>query len=130
MISSEAHLRQEEGRGQAASNLEHQPQDRPYAHTNAADQALTPVEKCLVPMVLQSQDGSLGLTEPNPDCGPLETQEKGLLPTSQGANQRLPCLTSWLEHRDDSAGRQMGIKDLPLSLAPCSGQFSQQPQSV
>lgn len=80
MISSEAHLRQEEGRGRAASNLEHQPQDRPYAHINAADKALTPVEKCLVPTVLQSQDVSLGLTEPNPDCGLLETQEKGLLP--------------------------------------------------
>lgn len=39
--------------------------------------ALTPVEKCHAPMVIQSQDRTLGLIDPNPDYGLLETQEKG-----------------------------------------------------
>lgn len=111
MISSDAHLSQ--GRGKWGRQLNilstNSTADLTYILTWQI-KALTPVEQCHVPTVIQSQDLTLGLTEPNPDCGLLETQERGcfqpMLPTRGCA-----VLLHGSSTEMHSAGRQVVTKE-------------------
>ena len=82
-------------------------------HVNLAD--LRPVREWHAPMVIQGQDLTPGLIDPNADCGLLEKQENGCCQPTLPA-KGCPLGPNVSSTEVCSGRRRMGTKEWPLSL--------------